>query len=486
MNDLINLEEELKRYFNYETFRVGQKEIITSVLDGSHTLATLPTGSGKSITYQLPALISSGITVVVSPLISLMFDQVKILKAKGIKRVAALNSLMSYEQKQQILNHLKHFKLLYCSPEMLQQEWLINRLKSINVSYLVIDEAHCISQWGHEFRTDYLKLHSIYKQLDEPTVLALSATATPEVQVDIVGHLQINMNKIIYPVDRPNITLATKKVEHQNEKEEYLIHLVENNRVPTMVYFSSRQVSEEVYQKLQAYFPDRRVACYHGGMEQDERLLIQQQFMYDQLDVICCTSAFGMGVDKSNIRLVVHYHMPSTLESYIQEMGRAGRDGKHSLAVLIYQLGDETIPFQLINSELPNDLEIETFLQSNRNEELIDPLTETKTKFLNFQLERNKTTETSEIASSIKNVRDHRLEVKKQNIFKMLHWIHTKGCRRESLYQSFQDGVENPINFCCDYCDFNLNQWSFLTSEEQKLNVLYDWEKRLNAIFNRR
>ncbi|MDQ0350883.1 ATP-dependent DNA helicase RecQ [Alkalibacillus filiformis] len=480
------LEEQLRTYFNHSQFREGQKEIIQSVLDGRHTLATLPTGSGKSITYQLPALIAEGVTVVVSPLISLMVDQVKILKSKGIKKVAAINSLVDEKAKQKLLNNLNKYKLIYCSPEMLQQERVMKRLRQVNVSYFVVDEAHCISQWGHEFRTDYMKLHTIFKQLKEPTVLALSATATPQVQDDIIKHLQIKMDKIIHPVDRPNITFSLKKVEGQQHKEDSLKDLLHNNHVPTMVYFSSRQVSEEVARKLQKQFPKRKVAYYHGGMDQDDRLLIQQQFMYDQLDVICCTSAFGMGVDKANIRLIVHYHMPSNLESYIQEVGRAGRDGEHSVATLFYQPGDETIPFQLISQELPDDDELEWFISERLNGNEVEGLSETKERFLKYQLELNSSIQNHhDMINALKRVRDDRLQAKRESILKMLNWLHYSGCRREALYHSFQDGVKNATTYCCDHCDFNLDNWVF-QNQMSDHKITFYWENRLNAIFNRR
>ncbi|MDQ0158511.1 RecQ family ATP-dependent DNA helicase [Alkalibacillus salilacus] len=474
------LEHYLKKYFGFETFKVGQQSIIESVLAGHNTLATLPTGSGKSITYQLPALLSAGITIVVSPLLSLMIDQVKVLKAKGIKRVATLTSLHNSHQKQRILNHLSNVQLLYCSPEMLQQSHVMNYLKQQHVNYFVIDEAHCLSQWGHEFRTDYLKLNTVHRELGQPPLLALSATATDEVQQDIVNHFNLSFEKIIYPIDRPNITLSVRNVETVEEKHRQLTKLLEKKRMPTMIYFSSRMKSESVCYMLQQQFPDRSIAFYHGGMESEDRLLIQQQFMYDQLDVICCTSAFGMGVDKANIRLVIHYHMPSDLESYIQEIGRAGRDGRPSLACLLYQRGDESLPFHLIGQELPDDEMISAFLQA---EDLSDKLTETQERFLAFQAEKNRYS-SNDLFHIIQQVRDQRLAVKKDSIIGLLKWIHTDQCRRQVLYKKFQEEVKTPEYDCCDQCGFRVDDWELPNDVSFSLEV--NWEKRLNELFNKR
>ncbi|WP_188206042.1 RecQ family ATP-dependent DNA helicase [Alkalibacillus aidingensis] len=481
------LEEALNIYFGFSTFRQGQKEIISSIMKGNHTLATLPTGSGKSICYQLPALLGEGVTVVISPLISLMVDQVKILKSKGIKRVAALNSLMNHQQKQQVLTHLQQYKIVFCSPEMMQQEFVLNKLKGCHINYLVVDEAHCISQWGHEFRPDYLKIKQVHNQLGEPTLLALSATATPEVQADIVKHLNLDMHKIIYPMDRENITFAVKHLDIHEDKVEALENLLSNNHVPTMIYFSSRKVCEEVSRLLQGKFPDKSVSYYHGGMEQEDRLLIQQQFMYDQLDIICCTSAFGMGVDKPNIRLVIHFHIPPTIESYIQEVGRAGRDGYHCVALLLYQKGDESLPFQLIGNELPEDEEIEQFPFQEDSSYLKELLSETKHRFLTFQFDQwhQLGFTTDDAISKIKSLRDERLAVKRNSIITMVNWIKTDSCRRKMLYQGFQDSFSSPLSFCCDQCDFDIDQWNW-KEEKRSKGIELNWEERLRILFNRR
>lgn len=232
-----SLEQALYHYFGFSSFREGQKEIIESVQLNQHTLATLPTGSGKSICYQLPAKLSKGTTLVVSPLISLMIDQVKLLKSQGFKQVTSINSMLDQRQKRNVLNHLHQYQLVYCSPEMLQHPLVMNRLKQVGVSLFVIDEAHCISQWGHEFRPDYLRLKDVIKELNEPTVLALSATATPKIQNDIIHYLDLEMKKIIYPMDRTNISYNVLKSNHVTEKQEQLLDVIERVNAPTMIYF---------------------------------------------------------------------------------------------------------------------------------------------------------------------------------------------------------------------------------------------------------
>ncbi|MFB9972958.1 ATP-dependent DNA helicase RecQ [Allobacillus sp. SKP2-8] len=481
-----DIEHELIKLFGFKQFRVGQREIIESIRNGNHTLATLPTGSGKSICYQLPALIGEGLTIVVSPLISLMIDQVKLLKAQGIKRVASLNSMMNAKQKSAVINQLDAYKLLYCSPEMLQQEQVQQALSNKKIDYFVIDEAHCISQWGHEFRPDFLRLKDVIKRFNNPTVLALSATATPAIRQDIIKQLELPMKQLIYPIDRPNITFSVDEVT-PNRKDERLTELIEQKSIPTMIYFSSRKVSESICRLLQTKFPDRRVAYYHGGMEQDERLLIQQQFMNDQLDIICCTSAFGMGVNKSNIRLVIHYHMPATIESFIQEVGRAGRDGEQSVSILLYAPGDEFLPFQLIQTELPTEDEVNLFLRENLNGQLEDYLNETKIRFLELQTEQHQQLHQDDRRREIIQYRDERERIKQQSIFKLVDWIKSATCRRVGLFYHFQKEVTKAQYECCDSCDFRLENWrhTFESYQKKERSIQKNWKALLDELLIR-
>lgn len=500
------LSEHLKETFGYKSFREGQEAIIEDVLNGRDVLGILPTGTGKSICYQLPAKLLPGVTVVVSPLISLMMDQVKQLKAKGYKSVIALNSFMDKKERVKAISHLDRYDLIYVSPEILQNKEIKKSLLHSNVRLFVIDEAHCISQWGHEFRTDYLKLHHVIEEFGSPTVLALSATATPEVQDDIIEKLnRPKMKKRIYSMDKPNISFS---VEHHNtpeEKVKRLIDLLSTNHSAVMIYFSSRQWAEKVAYELHEKL-EQEVAFYHGGMEQTDRMLVQQQFMNDQLDIICCTSAFGMGVDKRNIRLVVHFHIPSQLESFIQEVGRAGRDGLASVSLVLYAPKDHYLPQMLIQNELPEQSDIHNVLSKlNSYYNQLHPLpedsvileenqlSESQWNFLKYQLEELtvlkdndflKSPNSKQIIEQIIDTRDRRWLYKQNKLTEMIHWIQISSCRRVQLYQPFQEGFQSPVVKCCDACGFRIEQVEFDKSHSN--HRITSWEKRLADIFGQR
>jgi len=500
---MYNLSSQLEKHFGFSQFREGQQPIIESILSGQDVLGILPTGTGKSLCYQLPAKIQSGTTIVVSPLISLMIDQVKQLKASGYKSAVALNSFMDRSERRKMLEHLDQYDLIYMSPEFLQNDWVMQHLVKLSISLFVIDEAHCISQWGHEFRTDYLKLHQTITKLGEPTVLALSATATPEVQTDIMDKLKRPlMEKHIYPMDKQNVSFAVEHFATPDHKIDRMIQLLSDQAVPTMVYFSSRQWAEKAAYLLQANLK-QRVAFYHGGMEQMDRMLVQQQFMNDQLDVICCTSAFGMGVDKSNIRLVIHFHPPSQLESFIQEVGRAGRDGNPCASLVLYGPKDHYLPQMLIESELPQmDLvqhvlrylhmlwKNNTLIPSNDEFAELLELSESQWNFLRFQLEEHgvlkertilKDPKETFVERNLEDLINKRWKYKQAKLTEMLQWIQHTSCRRKSLYESFQADIREPSVPCCDSCGFTMDTLSFEKNEFQA--DIDTWKERLAIIF---
>ncbi|MFC7320728.1 RecQ family ATP-dependent DNA helicase [Halobacillus campisalis] len=496
------LHEQLNNHFGFSEFREGQKEIIEDVLQGQDVLGILPTGVGKSLCYQLPSLLTHGTTLVVSPLISLMVDQVKQLKAKGYKSVIALNSFMDYRERTAALNQLNNYRLIYVSPEMLQNPKIEKVLHTLDVSLFVIDEAHCISQWGHEFRTDYLKMDQVIEKVGNPPVLALSATAAPDVQKDIKKQLgRTNMIDHIYPMDKPNISFAVEFHEHQDDKKARIRHMLAAQRLPTMIYFSSRQSAELVAEELNIAL-DQRVAFYHGGMEQMDRLLVQQQFMKDQLDVICCTSAFGMGVDKPNIRRVIHYHFPTQVESYIQEIGRAGRDGKPCASIVLYTPHDQLLPKMLMERELPEEAAIERLFAWLTNHSALLPdeemheqlqLSESQWNFLKYQLEETQVIFQNTIMFDVElwskakmqirtNLRK-RWNYKNEKFHQMRDWLYFTGCRRLKLYEPFQEGVRDAEVDCCDHCGFIIDDAQLMEEEAAGVITHNSWDVRLKRIF---
>ncbi|MCP8616730.1 RecQ family ATP-dependent DNA helicase [Salirhabdus salicampi] len=497
------LTEALKKHFGFETFRKGQKEIVERLLDGQDVLGILPTGTGKSLCYQLPSLFLKGKVIIVSPLISLMLDQVKQLKGKGFKKVVAVNSFLEQSEKMAIYESIDKYDMIFCSPEMLQNDLFLKRLQTLTISLFVVDEAHCISQWGHEFRTDYLKMKDVLTKLNDPQVLALSATATPKVQEDIIEQLgRPKMDKQIFPMDRDNITFTVEKVSNWFEKTERVVEVLKQFPVPAMIYFSSKMWCERVSEQLKQRLPKLRVAYYHGGMETEDRLLIQNQFMNNQLDVICCTSAFGMGIDKPNVRMVIHFHMPSQVESFIQEVGRAGRDGGGSVSLLLYSQGDEEIPQFLMEQELPTKQQIKVSLQILQNKQVDKPLqrtidyiqtetnvNETQWNFIKFQLEKHQVLQQTEVdwcevESHLVTLQQKRMVEKQKGLMTLLNWMNTDNCRRKMLYQSFQKGIKTPKEYCCDNCDFTFSKWKPELIQVEKSQGEVSWEEELKKLFH--
>lgn len=493
--------------FNISSFREGQEEIINDVMEGKDVLGILPTGSGKSLCYQLPAKVFPGSTIVVSPLISLMLDQVKQLKANHFKDVVALTSFMERSERLQVYKSLQSYKLIYVSPEILQNQELLNYLAQIEISLFVIDEAHCISQWGHEFRPDYLKLNETIKLLNNPPILALSATVTEHVQTDIIDSLKRpQMALHIYPIDRKNIAFNVCKVQDNVEKIELITTILEQKQVPTIIYFSSRIATEEIAGILSHHLSSLRIAFYHGDMDQYDRVIIQQQFMHDQLDVICCTSAFGMGINKPNIGLIIHYHLPSQIESFIQEVGRAGRSGDESVSVLLYSDNDVYIPRNMIKNELPTEEMVnnafkilynlnkaEARIPTNTNEiETVFGFTESQWRFFKAQLEKNFIIKNDviiydqllwdEIKQHIIKTIEKRYKLKQLKLTEMIAWINETECLRKHLYKSFQLSYSNPTFQCCSNCGFSFENWEVHHKVNKGLPTL-TWEHKLKKIF---
>lgn len=415
MMDQQRLHLALKHFFGYDNFRLNQQVIIETVLAGKDVLAIMPTGGGKSICYQLPAMLLPGLTVVISPLIALMKDQVDALQANGI-RAAFLNSTLSATEQNNIINATRNgeIKLLYLAPERLFSSGMqfVNFLTTLNCSLFAIDEAHCISQWGHDFRPEYLGLSAIKKHFAGTPVIALTASADTITQNDIVDKLELHQPRVfISSFNRANINYYIEP--KKKAFEQMLQYLHEHRNDSGIIYTLSRASTESIAGKLKHV--GYKAAFYHAGMSSDERAKIQESFQRDETKIIAATIAFGMGIDKSNVRFVMHYDVPKNMEGYYQETGRAGRDGLRSDAIMYYSSGDI--------SKLMRFIEVENNAQQTA--------------------------------------------ILKKKLLQMRDFAEHEGCRRQYILQYF--GEQAPA-YCgsCDYCLSNLESRN-ATIEAQKL-----------------
>lgn len=344
------LEKILFEIFGYTQFRSPQKEIIESILNKNDVLAILPTGAGKSICYQLPSILFNGLTIVISPLISLMQDQVEQIKSKIPS--AYLNSFQSYDEQRKI-NALildKKIKLLYVSPEKFNSASFQELIAKVEISHLAVDEAHCISHWGHDFRPSYLKISEVFNEIPRCPISAFTATATPEVRIDIIKRLELQTPKIfIKGFYRPNIQLEVIRSKNRLDK---LLDILDNVKGSKILYCRTRKETEEIHEKLVA--KNFSSLPYHAGMTREERISTQEFFLNDKAEVIVATNAFGMGINKPDIRGVIHYGMPDSIESFYQEIGRSGRDEHKSFSYLIYSNRDRSIHEFFLKNSFPS------------------------------------------------------------------------------------------------------------------------------------
>ncbi|KAF1298091.1 recombinase RecQ [Enterococcus sp. JM4C] len=432
----MQLEEALHHYFGYTNFRFGQKQIIANLLSNQSTLAILPTGTGKSLCYQLTGYLKEGLVVIVSPLISLMEDQVSQLQKNGEKRAIACNSLLSREEKNYVLARISSYKFIFFSPEMLVQSETILALQSAEIALFVIDEAHCVSQWGVDFRPEYRRLGDVRRQLKQPTTLALTATATPKVREDMCQVLFETAPQVVAEsVNRENIALF---VEQTEEKLASLRKLLPQMSGSGLIYCATRKQVEQLYQEIKTDFS---VGFYHGGLTSSQRRQLQQQFSENKLSILIATNAFGMGIDKSDIRFVIHYDLPDSLENYVQEIGRAGRDQRDSQAILLYQEGDERIHhfFHQMTREERQGLEV--YLQNAGGSE--EFLSEIQQKWL---AEIKETENKSQVLARI----NERQVQRSEQLQKMLGYIQTASCRRAYLLNYFAEKLTRKPATCCD------------------------------------
>ena len=418
---MTNLLSTLHRHFGHASFRVGQEDLVRTVLDGHDLLAVMPTGSGKSLGFQLPALVLPGTTLVVSPLISLMKDQVDELNRRAV-RAAALHSLLPPDVRSEALRAARQgeLRLLYVAPERFASDYFVQMLRGIPISRFVVDEAHCVSEWGHDFRPDYRRLRAAAAecrrsdgQAGRPPMAALTATATPEVRDDIVELLGLASPRIIVSgFDRPNINLRVCPVSGDREKQQLLPGLVGDRRA--LVYASTRRKAETAAQTLRAIGIE--AAAYHAGLDDVERTRVQDGFASGALRVVCATNAFGMGIDRPDVEAVIHVDIPGSIEAYYQEIGRAGRDGRQATATLLWNYADVKTREFLIDrerDETPGSLAVP-----------LDPADVTRRK-----------------------------ELEHKKLRRMVSYADATGCLRATILRYFGDPAAREPCRACGNCD---------------------------------
>ncbi|PYS49306.1 MAG: hypothetical protein DMF68_10485, partial [Acidobacteria bacterium] len=353
---MANIEEALgalHKHFGFEDFREGQREVIDAILDGHDTVVVMPTGGGKSLCYQLPALMKEGATIVVSPLIALMKDQVDALAARNLP-ATFINSSISFEEQKARLSNVRRglYKLVYVAPERFRSAHFVETLRTARISLFAIDEAHCISQWGHDFRPDYLRLKSAIEEIGRPQITALTATATPYVRSDIIEQLNLHEPRaFVSGFDRPNLSINIVHTQKEREKIAHIKSLASLLSGSGIIYTSTRKAVEQVTSRLRS--AGLNVTGYHAGMDEASRTKAQDDFMSGRSQMIVATNAFGMGIDKPDIRFVAHYQMPGSIEAYYQEIGRAGRDQLPSTCVLLFNYADKRTQDYFIEGSYP-------------------------------------------------------------------------------------------------------------------------------------
>ncbi len=476
------LQQSLKRLFGFSEFNPGQEEAVTRVMSGEDTLAILATGAGKSLCYQLPAMLLEGTTLVVSPLIALMKDQLDMLSDRGFTDNVALNSTLSEDQEERAMARIASgsVKIVFVTPEKLEDESFVAILKSIRVPLFVVDEAHCISQWGHDFRPAYLALGQVIVALGRPTVLALTATATPAVREDILVQLGVSpeTRTIVKGFDRPNLRYEVIRAENETAKLKALKALFERGLDGTgIIYTATIKNALEVQRYLHDQL-DLPAAVYHSKLQKYDRVSVHELFMNESIRAVVATNAFGLGIDKSNIRFVVHYDLPGSIEAYTQEAGRAGRDGETSRCILLYRMSDTRVQNYFLTGKYP-DIEdvqkifgtLEYFGAQSDGVSLADlrkisqlPLTKLKVvlallkkaTFIEMRAKgRYGLTEDAlknrELVLNLANY-DTKKSYDQSKLAMMLQYSETRGCRRKFILNYFGEEYDRETCGACDNC----------------------------------
>lgn len=469
----------LKEKFGFDSFKPGQAEVLEALTAGKNILAMLPTGGGKSLIYQMMGNMRDGLVIIVTPLLSLMQDQVARLNYAGEPKVVALNSTLPQDARRTILRSLDQYKFLFVSPEMLGQTVVQSALRKVKINLLVVDEAHTIVSWGPDFRPDYLALPQVHKKLGQPQLLLLTATATPKMMTDITVPFGLpESDWFIYrqSVDRPNIYLHTETLANEGQKRERLADLVRQLQGPGIVYFSSRKLATSMADWL-AENTGRRVAAYHAGLDTMSRYRIQQQFMFGQIDVIAATSAFGMGIDKDNVRYVIHYHLSNDLANYLQEIGRAGRDGEQSAAILLYVPGDENLQLNMIDGTIPNREVVMGYYDKRFG---ADEIGRDKANLLDFYAKQGMNPD--EVATMFETRRQQR----QQDLYNLVNYAKSgAGLRRQLLDHFGDDAQSNDDAESVGVVDWHPEELALVATEAPtELAGVTDWRTQVAKLFN--
>lgn len=435
---MTSLEKLLKERFGFDTFKPGQAEILEALIAGNNVVGILPTGGGKSLIYQMMGAIRPGIVLIVSPLLSLMQDQVGRLNFLGEAKAIALNSNLDQQTRTAVLRHLGDFHYIFVSPEMLANVTVQRALRQVQINLMVVDEAHTIVSWGPDFRPEYLQLAAIHVQLNQPQLLLLTATATQAMLTSMltVMHLEVQHTKIVrLSVNRENIYLQTTRLDNEGQKREEVRRLVQHLQGPGVIYFASRKLATSMANWLNKH-TDLRVAAYHAGLDNVARFTIQQQFMQDELDIITATSAFGMGIDKNDIRYVIHYHLSRSMADYVQEFGRAGRDGQPSIAIQLYVPGDERLQLDMIGSTIPSRQTVAQVYGKEIDETLLDA---TQLELIHYYQSQN----VSVTAAS--DIFAQRLQERLNELRHLLHYVNLSSGLRDELLTSFDESASGDV-----------------------------------------